>query len=246
VRWLFDFRDGVNTQGKKKDPQGGTPMNKLMVAGALAALLMTVAVAQDQRPLPPQSVFGGWVRSISAGIAPQPHRHNPSANLFFCPSKKCLYYAGDCDSTSSNTNALFDFDNPGVGVSDTEVWVGVKPTKNATVTGTSGNYDTNTSTIGINPTPFSVRTGVSAGNGGKLVCSTNGNAVVQNYGQCFIEGATVNYYIAKACQSLSSQGEKDLLHRFDSPVQRRQHTRLPVGYRPEETSESQRLAKCLG
>jgi hypothetical protein len=86
--------------------------------------------------------------------------------------------------------------------------VGVKPTRNATVTGTSGNYDPNTSTIGINPTPFPVRTGVSAGNGGKLVCSTNGNAVVQNHGQCFIEGAAANYYIAKLAKACHLKAKK--------------------------------------
>jgi hypothetical protein len=88
-------------------------------------------------------------------------------------------------------------------VSDAEVWVGVKPTKDAVIGGVSGNYVTNATSIGINPTPFAVRRGISPGTGGKLVCSTHGNAVVQLYGNNCQVLNTINYFIAhvaRACR----------------------------------------------
>jgi hypothetical protein len=100
-----------------------------------------------------------------------------------------------------NEDGLFDFENPGIGVSDAQVWVGVKPRKNATVTGTSGNYITNATSIGINPTPFAVQTGISAGHGGTIVCKTNGNAVLGGYGNCDGFGNCFNYYISKLGKS---------------------------------------------
>jgi hypothetical protein len=108
------------------------------------------------------------------------HRAAPATKLFFCPSKTCLYYAGDPDTASPNYNSLIDTDNPGIGISDAEVWVGVKPTSNATIIGTSGNFGGLTG-VGTNPTPFAVQKGIQPGHGGKMVCQTSGNAVFQGY-----------------------------------------------------------------
>jgi hypothetical protein len=177
----------------------------LFLVGLLAAALLA-ASAQETKPLPPRTIR----EAIAVPGTPSPSSEadgdgRPQArptNLFFCPRGQCLYYAGDCDSTSPNNNGLFDFDNSGIGITDAEVWVGVKPTKNATVSGTSGNYYTIATAIGINPTPFAVRTGISTAHGGKLVCSTHGNAVVQFYsGECFLEGNYFNYYIAKLAKA---------------------------------------------
>jgi hypothetical protein len=87
------------------------------------------------------------------------------------------------------------------------VWVGVKPTKDAVITGASGNYNTNATAIGINPTPFAVRAGVSTGNGGKLVCSSHGNAILHNGPQCF-EGNNFNYYIARLSRACHLKARK--------------------------------------
>jgi hypothetical protein len=164
------------------------------IVAATVMMLITLGVAQ-RNPLPPTTIMGASVvhrNQSSTGVRGKASK----TSLPFCPNGKCLYYAGDCDSTSPNSDALFDIDNPGIGISDAEVWVGVKPTKNAVITGSSGNYNTTATGIGVNPTPFAVRTGVSTGNGGKLLCRSHGNAVIQNGPQCF-EGNNFNYYIAK-------------------------------------------------
>jgi hypothetical protein len=153
----------------------------LSLVGLLAVAVLT-ASAQDEKPLPPKTIRSFVVpgtASASSVLNGDGHTQARPTSLFFCPPKTCLYYAGDNDTNSNNNNGVFDFDNPGIGVSDAEVWVGVKPTKNAIVTGTSGNYFTNTTTIGINPTPFAVQTGITSGQGGKTVCKTTGNAVVR-------------------------------------------------------------------
>jgi hypothetical protein len=169
-----------------------------------AVAIVSTSVAQNARPLPPASIVAANLARGTTGAsevtALSSHRAAPATKLFFCPSKSCLYYAGDWDTTSSSANGLFDFDNPGIGISDAEVWVGVKPTKNATVTGTSGNYFTNTTAFGINPTPFAVQTGITPGHGGKTVCKTRGNAVLRSYG-CVGIGNCENYWIRKLKKS---------------------------------------------
>jgi hypothetical protein len=183
----------------------------LFLVGLLAAAVLTTS-AQETKPLPPRTIRGAaavpGTQSASLEASGDRRPQARPANLFFCPRGKCLYYSGDCDSTSPNNNGLFDFDNPGINA-DGEVWVGVKPTKNATVSGTSGNYYTNTTAIGINPTPFAIRTGISTGNGGTLVCSTHGNAVAKGYsGQCFVEGNYLNYYISKLAKACHMKARK--------------------------------------
>jgi hypothetical protein len=143
------------------------------------------------------------MRSSSPEANGDGHPQARPANPFFCPPKTCLYYAGDYDTRSPNLNALFDINNPGMNF-DGEVWVGVKPTKGAIVTGTSGNFATNAISVGINPTPFAIRTGITSGQGGKLLCKTAGNAIVKDYENCFIGGVNCNNYnirkIKKSCK----------------------------------------------
>jgi hypothetical protein len=174
----------------------------LSLVGFLAAAVLT-ASAQDAKPLPPKTIrpVVPGTTSASSEMIGDGHPQVRPTSLFFCPPKTCLYYAGDTDIYSNNNNDVFDFDNPDIGVSDAEVWVGVKPTKNAIVTGTSGNYFTNTTTIGINPTPFAVQTGITSGRGGKTVCKTSGNAVVRGYGCVVGIGNCENYWIRKLKKS---------------------------------------------
>ncbi len=168
-----------------------------MLATAAAALT-TLAGAQDTRTLPSVSIAGtGLVHSAAGSTSQNQRRVPPSTHYYsFCPKRTCLYYAGDFDTNSRNFNALTDYDNPGNGITDVEVWVGIKPTTDVTITGASGNYLTNNAQVGINPTPFLVRTGVSAGNGGKLVCTSGGDAAL-SFWQIQGDFYAVNYYIAK-------------------------------------------------
>ena len=135
---------------------------------ALLTAATVGALAQDAKPLPAKTVreavaAGGISVNSTDGAA---QSQAPRTNLFFCPQGECLYYSGDWDCNSSDANALFDFDNPGIGISDAEVWVGIRPRKNATITGTSGNYAAYATGIGTNPTPVAVRSGITPGQGG--------------------------------------------------------------------------------
>jgi hypothetical protein len=177
----------------------------LFLVGLLAAAALT-ASAQETKPLPPRMIREAIAFPGTPSASPEAngdgHPQARPSHLFFCPRGQCLYYAGDYDTTNPNSNALFDINNPGINA-DGEVWVGVKPTKDAIVTGTSGNFATNAISVGINPTPFAIRTGITSGQGGKLVCKTAGNAIVKGYENCFIGGVNCNNYsirkLRKSC-----------------------------------------------
>jgi hypothetical protein len=148
-----------------------------VLATVVAAILSTAAAGQ------------GSVASSQHPVG------SPTRYYSFCPKRTCLYYAGDFDSNDWNANALADYDNPGRNT-DAAVWVGVRPTTDVTITGASGNYLTDQPQIGVNPTPFLVRTGVTSGSGGKLVCSSSGNATLLFWGtQTFLY--LVNVSIAR-------------------------------------------------
>jgi hypothetical protein len=169
----------------------------LFLVGLLAAAALT-ASAQETKPLPPRTIREAIAVPGTPSASSETNRHPQAqpSNLFFCPRGQCLYYAGDYDTISPN-NGLFDIDNPGIGVNHAEVWVGVKPTKSATITGASGNFGTNNAYIGTNPIPFMVRTGISSGHAGKLVCRSGGVAVAQEYGGGNFPLYYPNYYIQK-------------------------------------------------
>jgi hypothetical protein len=168
---------------------------------ATTVMMLVTLTAAQTKPLPPATMVGaGFAHTAQSSADNLAANITPSTNLFFCPPKTCLYYSGDSDTSSPNYNGLFDIDNPGIGITDAEVWVGVKPRKNATVTGTSGNYITFATSIGINPTPFAVQTGITAGHAGKTVCKTSGNATLRAYG-CEPIFNCGNYYISKLKKS---------------------------------------------
>jgi hypothetical protein len=156
-------------------------MRNTILAIAAISVLTSLALSQDTRPLPPATIVGAGFALGTQDSIGKVHEGASAANPFFCPPKSCLYYSGDLDTSSPNNNGLFDFENPGIGISDAQVWVGVKPRKNATVTGTSGNYFTLATSIGINPTPVAIQTGITSGQGGTIVCKTSGNAVMEFY-----------------------------------------------------------------
>src|SRR5450432_1856599 len=81
----------------------------LFLVGLLAAALLT-ASAQENKPLPPRTIREAIAVPGTPSSSPQAngdgHPQAQATNLFFCPPKTCLYYAGDPDTTSPNFNAL--------------------------------------------------------------------------------------------------------------------------------------------
>jgi hypothetical protein len=180
-------------------------MRNTILAIAAISVLTSLALSQDTRPLPPTTIVGaGFARGAQESIG-KVHEDASAANPFFCPPKSCLYYAGDHDTNSPNANALFDFDNPGIGVSDAEVWVGVKPTKNVIVTGTSGNYFTTASNIGINPTPVAIQIGIASVKAAQSYAKPaemrlRGYGICTGFSNC-MNYYCMNYYISKLGKS---------------------------------------------
>jgi hypothetical protein len=167
---------------------------------ALAPIMLVVSSAAGQDGLSSPSLTARQsTQLLSTWANPEPAVSKGSGNLPFCPPKTCLYYAGDNDTTTPNANGLFDFENPGIGISNAEVWVGVKPKKNAVVTGTSGNYYTNTTVIGINPILVAFRKDITWGHGGTRICTgtTGGNASVRAYGTPDFGLNSENYWVKK-------------------------------------------------
>ncbi len=103
-----------------------------------------------------------------------------SGSLPFCPPKTCLYYAGDFNSADPNANGLLNSNYAGILIG--QVWVGVKPTHDATVTGATFNEFSGAGTL-TNPTPFAVQVGIKPGQAGKTICSTSGTATMRVYEQ---------------------------------------------------------------
>jgi hypothetical protein len=153
-------------------------VKKMIYVAAFVVALFSLAVAQDTKVMPPvtaiQLVHSGAVQHATPSILPPwPH---------FCKKGPCLYYAGDFDSTTSDANGLFNSNDTGGGL-DGQTWVGVKPTKDATVTGVTFNEFFVEAGVGTNPTPFQTQTNIVEGSGGKLVCNTSGTATEAVYGE---------------------------------------------------------------
>jgi hypothetical protein len=140
-----------------------------------------------------------------AASTPPDNKQMPSrtsSNLPFCPPKTCLYYAGDFDSANSNANALFNANDVSDGL-EGQTWVGVKPSKAATVTGATFNEFFTSGFTGTNPTPFLTQVGMSQGGYGMLICNTSGNATLKQYGESDFGLVQYSYTVkklAKACK----------------------------------------------
>jgi len=171
----------------------------VILATTLVAALIPMATAQDTKVLPPQHLYGTGA-SIKLPTVIHPSAKPPKLP-FFCPKTQCLLYTGDNDTTSPNNNGLFDFENPGIGITDAQVWVNYKPRAKAhvTATGLAGNYYTNTTAIGTNPTPAQFRAGISQGVAGTNLCpnTTGGTAVATAYGTPNFGLNSFNYWIKK-------------------------------------------------
>jgi hypothetical protein len=154
-----------------------TIVKKMIFVAAFVVALFSLAVAQDTKFMPPATANLNVLRTANA--APNVHSN---AKPKFCKGATCLYYAGDFDSTDSNANGLFNANDSAAGL-DGQTWVGVKPTKAATVTGVTFNEFFTSGFSGTNPAPFQTQTGITTGQAGKTVCNTSGNATLTVYGE---------------------------------------------------------------
>jgi hypothetical protein len=155
-------------------------MNKTLATIALIATLALFAAAQDSGVLP------------------------PSGKLPFCPPKTCLYYAGDFDYTAHNANGVFNANDTEFGI-EGQVWVGVKPPQEVTVTGSTFNQLLTSGFIGTNPTPFQTQIGITSGNAGEIVCDTSGTATIKQYGESDYGLIQYSYTIKKLKQPCKMQ-----------------------------------------
>ncbi len=170
-------------------------MRRTLFVLTLIAMLGGFAAAQDGRVLPSLTAREN-TQIVSAQPDTKSTARRKSGNLPFCPPTKCLYYAGDFDSTDSNADGLFNAtltDDKIVG----QVWVGVKPTKAATVAGVTFNELFGESGVGSNPTPFQTRIGITEGHAGKIVCNTNGTATEAVYGESDFGLVQYSYTVKK-------------------------------------------------
>jgi len=177
----------------------------MIVVPILFATLMTLAVAQDAKFVPPMSLGEKVaVPAVPGTPAVMQKDWNPKAlppAPFFC-NANCLLYSGDSDTTSPFNNGLFNFNNPGIPA-DGEVYFSFQGTKASAASGIYGNYFTNATSIGVTGTPAQFRVDVSSGNGGKVVCTTSGNAVYAAYGQGNFGLNSINYWVKnlrKSCK----------------------------------------------
>ncbi len=174
-------------------------MNKIHLL-ALIATLAPLALPQDRTP-PPVTMRAN-AQAVSTHLGEPVMRKRSSYEPPFCPPRTCLYYAGDFDSTNSDSNALFNADDTGGGL-EGQVWVGVKPDRDVTVTGATFVEILEESGVGgTNPTPFAVQVGTKLGQAGKTICSTSGTATANVY-QGFDWGQDVAYTIKKLSKPCS-------------------------------------------
>jgi hypothetical protein len=141
-------------------------------------------------------------RAVSAQPDSKQTSSRTSSNLPFCPPKTCLYYAGDFDSSDSNANGLLNT-NYNNGKNYGQVYVGVKPSKTAIVTGVTFNQLFIAGFTGTNPTPFQTQIGIVQGAGGTVVCNTTGNATLKRYGESDFGLVQYSYTVkrlAKTCR----------------------------------------------
>jgi hypothetical protein len=177
-------------------------MKKTLVVLALVATFATLAVAADDHK--PASI-GPYISVPGvAGKAPVMTQDWHPTTLppwpkFCSKADGCIYYSGDFDVNGPDPNGSCAINN---NTDDCSLFEAVKPTAAATVTGGSITiWLEGTSTVGTNPTPFTIYTGVAAGKNGKAVCKTSGNAAVAVYGESDFGLTQYSYSIKKLKKS---------------------------------------------
>lgn len=172
-------------------------MRKTRFALPITAMLISLSAAQSGST-PAVVALSEETQAVYTQTRAEPGVKTKSYYPPFCPPSSCLYYAGDFDSNYSGANGLFNANDEGNSL-EGQVWVGVKPSRDVTVTGATfvelltGGY------TGVNPTPFAVQFGTKPGQAGKTICSSNGNATISAYGENQIP--TYSYTIRKLSKS---------------------------------------------
>lgn len=179
-------------------------MKKSILVVLLIATFATLALAEDHK-----AVSIGPYISVPAvpGRAPVMTQDwkVPATKVPFCSGKSCLYYSGDFDSNDSNANGSCAYNN---GTDDCSLFEAVKPTAAATVTGGAVVALTENGTVGTNPTPFWVYTGVASGKDGKATCTSKGTATEAAYGEGGFGYPSYYYWIKKLSKSCKLAAKK--------------------------------------
>jgi hypothetical protein len=201
----------------------------VMFVATLAAALMPAATAQDSPSTPPMSLAEKVaIPAVPGQAAVMKDDWNPNTkppNPFFCTPGNCLLYSGDTDVTSPYNNGLYNFNNVGLAT-DGEVYFSFKGTKASVATGIYGNYFTNATAVGTNPTPVEFRVGVSSGNGGKVVCQTTGTAVYSQYGTGNFGLNSINYWVKKIARPCKLAAKTE----YYAEVQPQYNNTSTIGY----------------
>jgi hypothetical protein len=176
-------------------------MTKTLFTLTLIATLAPCAATQDSRTPPPPTMRDKTsIVAAQTGKEPVMRKHSVYEPPF-CPPRTCLYYAGDFSSTDSDSNGLFNINDEGASI-EGQVWVGVKPDQDVSVTGATFVQVFVAGGVGTNPTPFVVQLGTKLGQAGKTICSTSGTATESVY----IGNESFNMYaytikkLSKSCE----------------------------------------------
>jgi hypothetical protein len=173
-------------------------MTKTLSAVVLFVMLAPCALPQDKTP--PSATMRADAQLVSVEAPTERATPRGAYRLPFWHPKNCLYYAGDFNSNDSNANGLFNSNDQEGGL-DGQVWVGVKPDRDVTVTGATFVELFVEWGVGTNPTPFAVQVGTKLGQAGKTICNTSGNATESEYGESqFPEGTYTIKKLAKSCK----------------------------------------------
>ena len=149
-------------------------MKKTLCLAATALLLTAAAFGQDATSTP-MSARDNVIKAGSAPVLKNPAVQNSGPKVpSYC--KPCLFYGGDFDSTNSNANGLAS--EKDLIVSQAEVLNPflVPSGHSWSVTGVFGNTLSTVGVIDPSQADWSIRTGVSNGNGGTIVASGTSTA----------------------------------------------------------------------
>jgi len=156
-------------------------MKKMLFAAALMAVLIPIAVAQDNRL--PQASLDREVDVRAGAAVLGSHRQDAPTPPSYC--KPCLFYAGDFDSNASDANGLAnEFDvtiSSGAAVYAPFI---VPKGKTWTVTGLFTNNFLSAQVLDPATIPYEIRKGIprSGGSGGTVVCHGKKRATLTNTG----------------------------------------------------------------
>jgi hypothetical protein len=146
-------------------------VRKMIFAAALIAALIPMAVAQDAQhfAFPTVAEYG------------QNHNAQAQRGSKFSVNRGCksdtpgvVYYSGDFNSTNPNANGFTN--EMDLAVAQSEIVNPVKLPKECDIAGIFENTLSSSAVIDPAATPWDVRTGVTAGNGGTVLCSGTAKA----------------------------------------------------------------------